>query len=123
MKWTRAKDGMILGVCKGLARNLDIPVGLFRFIWLLSVLMFGIGLGIYILFAVSLPREDYTRDQAMKPMILGVCSRIAQKTDIEVGIVRFLALLSLLSMGATILAYIVLHFVLEKDESKTTTSI
>src|SRR5688572_25673499 len=107
MKWVRAKDGTIFGVCKGLAKAFDIPVGLFRLLWVLSVLFLGAGLWLYILLAISLPREDKVV-QALDSMILGVCARIAVKTEVEVGVVRFLAIcLSLMSMGATLVGYIV----------------
>lgn len=113
MKWVRANDGAICGVCKGLAKTLDIPVGLFRLIWICSVLFLGAGLLLYFMLAISLPRED-KQVQALEPWLLGVCAKISLKTDLEVGIVRFLAIsLSLLSMGATIVGYIVLYFVLD----------
>ena len=44
---------------------------------------------------------------------LGVCARISERTDLEVGVVRTLAvLLGLASMGATIVGYLVLYFVM-----------
>lgn len=113
MKWVRANDGAVFGVCKGLAKTLDIPVGLFRLIWICSVLFLGAGVLLYLMLAISLPRED-KQVQALEPWLLGVCAKISLKTDLEVGIVRFLAIsLSLLSMGATIVGYIVLYFVLD----------
>ena len=117
MKWIRAKDGAIFGVCKGLARTLDIPVGLFRLLWLLSVLFVGVGFGLYLLFAICLPRED-KQDKARQGRVLGVCARIARKTDLEVGVVRFVALcLLLLSLGSTLVGYVVLHFVLDQNSA------
>ncbi len=114
MKWVRASDGAICGVCKGLARTLDIPVGIFRLLWICSVIFFGAGILLYFMLAVSLPREDKVV-QALEPWLLGVCSKIALRTDLEVGIVRFLAVcLSLISMGATIVGYVVMYFVLDK---------
>jgi len=116
MKWVRAKDGALAGVCKGLARALDIPVGAFRLLWLLSVLFLGAGLGVYILFAVSLPREDKV-GEALQPRLLGVCAKIARRTEIEVGVVRFLTIsLSLLSFGATVVGYIVLYFIMDENK-------
>jgi phage shock protein C len=113
MKWVRAKDGAICGVVKGLARTLEIPVGVFRVIWLCSVIFFGAGFWLYIMLALSLPREDKTAE-ALQPWILGVCAKIAVRTDVEVGVVRFLAIcLSLLSMGATLIGYFVLYFVMD----------
>jgi phage shock protein PspC (stress-responsive transcriptional regulator) len=114
MKWVRSKDGVIFGVCKGLARTLDIPLGWFRLLWVFSLLFFGVGLGVYLMLAITLPREDKAL-QALDPWILGVCSRISIRTELDVGIVRFLAVsLSLLSLGATLVGYIVLHFILDR---------
>ncbi len=113
MKWVRAKDGAIFGVCKGVARALDLPVGLVRLFWILSVLFLGAGVLFYLMLAISLPREDKTV-QALEPWILGVCSKIALRTNLEVGIVRFLAIcLSFFSVGATLVGYVVLYFVLD----------
>ncbi len=118
MKWVRAQDGVIFGVCKGLARAFDIPVGVFRLLWVLSVLFMGAGIWLYLLLAASLPREDKLV-QALDAKILGVCARIAVKTQVEVGVVRFLAIsLALMSMGATVVGYIVLYFVIDQNKSQ-----
>lgn len=112
MKWVRAKDGAVFGVCKGLARALDLPVGLTRLLWFISILCFGAGLGLYFMLALSLPREDKVV-QALDGKFLGVCAKIALRTDIEVGVVRFLAItLVLLSFGMTFVGYLVLYFVM-----------
>jgi phage shock protein PspC (stress-responsive transcriptional regulator) len=113
MKWVRANDGAVFGVCKGIARTLDIPVGLLRLIWIISVLFFGAGILLYLMLAITLPRQDKAAE-ALQPWILGVCSKIALRTDLEVGIVRFLAVsLSLISLGATVIGYVILYFVLD----------
>jgi phage shock protein PspC (stress-responsive transcriptional regulator) len=117
MKWVRANDGAVFGVCKGIARTLDIPTGLLRVIWIISVLFFGAGILLYLMLAITLPREDKAAE-ALQPWLLGVCSKIALRTDLEIGIVRFLAVsLSLISMGATVVGYIILYFVLDDKAS------
>lgn len=117
MKWVRSQDGVFFGVCKGLAKTFEVPVGVFRLIWVLSVLFFGAGLWLYLLLAISLPREDKAVE-ALNPVVLGVCSKIAVKTDVEVGVVRFLTIcLSLMSMGATLVGYIVLYFVMDQKKA------
>ena len=122
MKWVRANDGAIFGVCKGLARTLDIPVGLFRLIWICSVLFLGAGVLLYLMLAITLPREDKAAE-ALQPWLLGVCSKIALRTDLEIGIVRFLAVsLSLISLGATVVGYIVLYFVLDNKSNYSSDS-
>jgi phage shock protein C len=121
MKWVRAKDGAVCGVCKGLARTFDIPVGIFRLLWVMSILFLGTGLFLYVILAISLPREDKIA-QALEPWILGVCLKVSRRSDIEIGVARFLTIcLSVLSFGATIVGYIILYFVLE-DPKKTQSS-
>ncbi len=117
LKWVRSRDGALCGVCKGIAKALGLPVGIVRLLWLLSLLFLGAGALLYLMFAVSLPREDKIVE-ALEPKILGVCSRIALRTELEVGVVRFLAIcLALLSLGATIVGYIVLYFILDNPTS------
>ncbi len=113
LKWVKARDGALLGVCKGVARALDVPIGLMRFLWILAVLFCGVGVGLYILLAISLPSEG-KESEALKPLFLGVCAKIAQRSNLEVGIVRFLCLcLFLLSLGSTLVGYLVLYFVFD----------
>jgi phage shock protein C len=119
MKWVRASDGAIFGVAKGIAKALDLPVGVTRLFWVLSVLFLGAGVGLYLMLAISLPREDKTAE-AREPWLLGVCSRIAVRSNLEIGVVRFLAIcLSFLSMGFTLIGYIVLYFVLDEKDTQT----
>jgi phage shock protein PspC (stress-responsive transcriptional regulator) len=109
----RVKDGAIFGVCKGFARTLNLPVGMVRLGWLACVLLGGIGLGLYLLLAISLPREDRIYE-AMKPRLLGVCALLAKRTELEVGIVRFIFLLLLLgSLGLTAVLYVIGYFFLD----------
>jgi phage shock protein PspC (stress-responsive transcriptional regulator) len=116
-KWIRAKDGVLFGVCKGIARALDLPVGLVRLIWILCVLIGGVGLGAYLLLAISLPHEDKVYE-SLQPRILGVCALLAKRSDLEVGMVRFLALCLLFaSLGLTSVIYLISYFVLDDQES------
>ena len=111
-RWTRSRDGWLAGVCEGLGQNFGIEPWLLRTIWIFSVLFFGLGLIFYVALAISLPKED----QPEAERILGVCYRIHLRTNLDLGLVRFLALLSALSsLGATIVGYIVLHFVLSEN--------
>ena len=110
---------MLFGVCAGLAKVFHVPVGILRLVWLLSTICFGFGFGVYILLALSLPREDeYWR--AYDRRILGVCARLARKIDLEVGLVRFLALCSVfISFGITVIVYFILHFLLSDEPSQS----
>jgi phage shock protein C len=115
LKWVRSSNGAICGVCKGLANTLGISVGVFRLLWICSVLFFGMGIPLYFMLAISLPREDRIA-QAIEPWILGVCSKVALRTDLEIGIVRFLTIaLALMSFGATLVGYFVMYFVMDND--------
>jgi phage shock protein C len=116
LKWVRAEDGIIGGVCLALARQLKVEVLWVRIIWLLSFLIFGTGALIYLLCVLALPRTDQL-DHAMDKKILGVCTRLAQRSDMEVGLIRLLALLFLVSsFGAALIAYVVLHLLLQPQD-------
>lgn len=123
LKWVRSQNGAFFGVCKGLAESLDISVGFLRLLWLVSILFAGFGLGVYFILALSLPRKDRL-SEAYKGRILGVCAHFAQKSNIEVGLVRFIALiLFFASAGLTLFAYVVAYMMLpEEDQSSASRS-
>jgi phage shock protein C len=109
-KWVRSENGAIFGVCKGLAEGMGLSVGLVRALWILSTLFLGVGFGLYILLALSLPRRDRLY-QAYQSKILGVCAYISRRSQVEVGIIRFVALILLFaSMGLTFVAYLIGYF-------------
>ena len=117
-KWIRSNDGIIAGVCSGLAERFDIDPMLVRLGLILSVIFFGFGIFLYLGLAIALPREDKLIE-AKKDRILGVCSRISERSQIDVGLVRFACLaVAISSFGATIIAYIILHFVLEDQNQE-----
>jgi len=106
-QWVRSQDGAIFGVCKGVAKTLNLPVGMVRLGWIACVLLGGVGLGVYLLLAISLPREDRVYE-ALKPRLLGVCAMFAKRADMDIGAVRFIFLLLLLaSLGLTAVLYII----------------
>lgn len=110
--WVRTKTGMIAGVCEGIARRLGVETWLVRFVLVMSVLFLGTGLLAYIILAVALPREDRV-DKAYDKLVLGVCSRLALRSAVEVGIVRAgAATAACVTFGAAVVAYVVLHFLL-----------
>lgn len=121
-RWARAEDGIIGGVCLGLARQLQVDPWIVRILWLLAVLFFGTGVLAYFICVFALPRTDRL-NKAYDRKILGVCSRVARRTNIEVGLVRLLALAFLVTTcGAALLAYVVLHFLLKDSYIRTETS-
>lgn len=52
------KNKSIAGVCGGFSKYLDIDVTLIRVLWGLSLLVGGLGLIAYIIFALVLPFDD-----------------------------------------------------------------
>ena len=111
-RWTRSKDGILAGVCSGLAKSLDMDPWLIRIVFLVSFLFLGLSILVYIALAMSFPREDKL-NKAMEPFFLGVCRRIALKTDTEVGVVRLFALALLgTSLGTAIIGYLALYLLL-----------
>lgn len=117
MRWVRAKDGAVFGVCKGVARATALPVGMVRLGWLACVLLGGVGLGVYLLLAITLPREDRAYE-ALQPRLLGVCAKLSKRIDLEVGLVRFLFLaLFLASLGLGFVLYLIGYVCLNDQES------
>ena len=117
-KWKRSVDGYIAGVCEGMGSSFDINPNVIRLVWLGTVLLFGTGIFLYFLAALILPREDRMSDYH-EDKILGVCHRISEKSEIELPIIRFIAVISALSsLGLTILIYLLLHFLMDKPNDK-----
>lgn len=51
-------DGkMAEGVCGGIAKYFDIDVSIVRFVWLLLCLAGGVGIWLYLIFAIAMPQE------------------------------------------------------------------
>jgi phage shock protein C len=116
LRWIRASDGALAGVCKGLAPVLGIEIWILRCIWLIAALWFGTGVFLYLLLAISLPRVDRL-DQALDRKLLGVCARISKKTRTEEGLLRLGALfLFLITGGTAILFYGLAYFIVPAAE-------
>lgn len=113
---TRTRDGVIAGVCAGMAKRLDLEPWLVRFLFVCSLIFFGTGLFFYLLLMFSLPREDRL-ENAYQKRIMGVCASIARRSDLDVGLTRFLALIVLFtSFGWAIVVYVILYFVIPMEE-------
>ena len=118
--WLRSKNGIIAGVCQGVADRLVVHPWLIRGLWLASVLFFGAGLVLYFILAIGLSREDKIQEGQSKK-VLGVCLRISKNAGVDVGMVRVLTMISAcMSFGLVILAYVVLHFLLPWPSSDRT---
>jgi phage shock protein PspC (stress-responsive transcriptional regulator) len=111
-KWVRSPNGLLAGVCEGLGQSFGISPWLLRGLWLLSVCALGTGALLYVILAFCLPRADRLAD-AERKRVLGVCHAISQRSGIDVGAVRALAvMLAIASFGATVVGYVVLYFVM-----------
>gem|GEM_PF-2204811 len=121
-EFTRSStDSVIAGVCGGLAKKFSMESWLVRVGLTISVVFFGVGLLVYIILAFSLAKDtEITKSYSSK--VLGVCLRLAQKYNWEVGIVRTIfascLLLSLIpSFGTTLLIYFIMHFFLPAHQA------
>jgi phage shock protein C len=114
-EWTRSENGWIAGVCQALGERFDInPTGI-RILWLISVCFFGIGFLAYFIIAFCVPVKSKYQE-SLKPKFLGVCYRLSQRLELDLGLLRILTvLIAIGSMGTTILAYIVIHFLIPKE--------
>ena len=52
-------DSMVSGVCLGLSDYFGIDVTILRFIWVIAILFYGVGLIPYIILAIIMPDKDY----------------------------------------------------------------
>ncbi len=56
--WWKSKDGAVIGgVCSGLSEKFKIDVTLLRLIFAFAFLLYGTGLGIYIVLWIVLPEK------------------------------------------------------------------
>ncbi len=116
--WTRSEDGWLAGVCEGLAQQFEINPNVLRLLWIASLLVFGFGFLLYFIFAFCLPVEG-KEEEAYKPKVLGVCMRLSEKLDIDIGLVRVLTVMVALgSFGVTVVFYLLLHFLLNKKNNQ-----
>lgn len=65
-KLTRSQNRILGGVCSGLAEYFDIDVVLIRIIFILTILVSGAGLIIYIILWVALPEENDFKSNNME---------------------------------------------------------
>lgn len=115
VRFYRSDKGYLAGVCRGIADSFDLNPTLVRILWLGAIFFYGFGLGMYLMLAISLPRQDQL-EKAFNRRLLGVCGKLAKKMRWEVGLVRLAAiLLSLGSMGFAVLAYIVMYFSFDEE--------
>jgi len=129
---TRSPNGFLGGVCEGLAQRYDLPVGLIRLSWLISVFFLGTGVLLYLLLWWIVPRANalpiepsiWGRDEAGRPqaplartqgdrMFLGVCGGMARRWQLDPSLVRLGAVgLAIISLGSSVLIYLLAALVM-----------
>lgn len=114
--WVRSRQGPIGGVCEGLGQSFGVNPKLLRFLWLLSVILsLGSGILFYILLYLVLPAHDEVADYQRRK-VLGVCYRFARYYHLDLGLLRFITVLVILSsIGTCILIYGMLYFFAPKE--------
>ena len=133
---TRATNGILGGVCEGLAQRYDLPVGLIRLAWLASILFFGTGALLYLLLWWIVPRADalplepsiWQRDELGQPraplarteidrMFLGVCGGLARRWQVDPSLIRLGATgLAIMSLGTSVLVYLLAAVVMPSND-------
>lgn len=108
----RSSDGLIAGVCAGIAQRLETPAWAIRVFWIFAVLFGGLGLLAYLAFWISMP-SDQDSTRGMRPVVLGVCNRLSQKLEIDIAILRLVAIFALVtSFGIVAIGYFIAHLIL-----------
>ncbi len=112
IRWSRSDDGAIAGVCKGLAEAFELDTAIVRILFVVFTVFGGVGPFMYIALAFALPRKDKLHS-ALEPKVLGVCANLSNRFEIEVGIIRFIAVFTACtSLGLTFLVYVALYFLM-----------
>jgi phage shock protein PspC (stress-responsive transcriptional regulator) len=112
MKWVKRDDGWVCGIFEGLGHKTGMNPNLFRFVWLLSLLLFGSGLLFYIILIFVIPHE-YEVINYERPKFLGVCYELSHRLDVELSLVRLFTVGSFfLTGGITFVVYALLWLVL-----------
>lgn len=114
-------NGMIAGVCAGLAKYFKVDVYILRFIWIILALFFGSGIFIYLAAILIIPKEPHLNNEiemvdpgrekklSLKnedKIVAGVCAGIADFYDIDVSIIRFLFIILTFIYGIGLIIYI-----------------
>lgn len=114
-EWVKRGDGWVSGVFEGLGHKTGINPNAFRIMWLISLLLFGSGIFLYLLLVLVLPSE-YGFYGYSRPKFLGVCYELSRRFNIDLGITRLLAVGSfILTGGAALLVYFILWIVLPEE--------
>ena len=112
------RDKKIFGVCSGLGEYFNIDPVFFRIIFLVAFITASLGLWIYLIFALAMPKasnenvggEDYVQVKRLykskNKVFFGVCGGLAEYFDFDVAIMRiFLGISAFFGIG--IIFYII----------------
>lgn len=112
VNWVRSRNGLVAGVFEGIGKLYGINPIVLRLLWICSVLFAGFGVLLYVVLAVLMPLEGREREY-QKPMILGVCDRIARNWGHDLVMVRVLFFGAFLISGGTMfIVYLIMHFLM-----------
>lgn len=114
-------NGMIAGVCAGLAYYLDINVIFVRISWFLLALFFGSGILIYLAAIFIMPEQPQDNNEIEvietetekklhlsqeNRIMAGVCSGLGKYYEIDENVVRFIFVILAFFYGTGILIYL-----------------
>ena len=112
--FTRSSEGILSGVCHGIATRYAVDPWAVRLLWLASVFALGTGALAYIVLAICLPRADRLLEHGEK-RVLGVCIALSQKTGLDLGLLRAGVLFGGFATGGVVfVAYGILHLILSQ---------
>lgn len=115
------KNGILGGVCAGIAKATGIPTLLVRLAFIFGTLWLGGGVLIYLILWLLVPVETtgilenfkLERDEK-NGMIGGVCAGLSAATGIDVLFLRFLWLISIFYFGFGLIPYLILWILMPK---------
>lgn len=122
------QDRKIAGVCGGLGESTGIDSDIVRAVFLISILIGGMGLLLYFILWIVLPELDIGGESSRggifsnlhrsedEKMLAGVCGGIAKYLEWDVSIIRILLIIIVLAGGVGIPIYIVLWFLMPKGD-------
>lgn len=124
------KNGMIAGVCAGLADYFDIDVLALRILWFVLALFFGSGIFIYLAAMLIIPNApknqneiEMVEETANKNLFLsgnnkiigGVCGGIGEYYNIDANIIRLIFIVLSFIYGTGILLYILFYLFIPNE--------
>lgn len=116
-------DKKLFGVCAGLGNYLNVDPSIVRLITVCAVLCGGVGVFVYFIAALIMPRGEYGDEEYSGPRlcrarydakIFGVCQGLANYFPVDVTVLRIILLILAFS-GIGLIFYIIAGIVLPID--------